>query len=82
MEVDLHLFHVRLKMEISQLSSVALHDPLNITMKPNTCDFVTLLRSVFCVSTCGLGRADGHVMLMSETDVQVWTRCPRTNRTA
>ena len=50
MEVDLHLFHVRLKMEISQLSSVALHDPLNITMKPNTCDFVTLLRSVFYIS--------------------------------
>lgn len=57
MEVDLHLFHVRWNMEISYLSSVALYDPLKITMKPNACDFVTLLRSVFCVSAHRLGRA-------------------------
>ena len=44
-------------MEISYLSFVAIYDPLKITMKPNACDFVTLLRSVFCVSMHGLGRA-------------------------
>ena len=50
MEVDLHLFHVRGKTEISHLSSVALYDPFKITMKPNACDFITLLRSVFYIS--------------------------------
>ena len=37
MEVDLHIFHVRWKIEISHLSSGALYDPLKTTLKPNAC---------------------------------------------
>lgn len=69
-------------MEISYLSSVALYDPLKITMKPNACDFVTLLRSVvLCFSPPPGEGSDGCIMLMSKTDApRVWTRCPKTDR--